>query len=159
MPEPATAPSQPLLDDETRGFVRRVLSAGLLGIDDIKKVVASLMSDDNNAFTPKRLAEGLVGAGELTRWQASKLLAGKSKGFFLGSYKLLRPLGKGGMGVVYLGEHHVMKRQMALKVLPSDALKDERRIDRFKEEARASAQLDHPNIVRAYDFNEASSKL
>ncbi|MEM9369458.1 MAG: serine/threonine-protein kinase, partial [Planctomycetota bacterium] len=82
-----------------------------------------------------------------------------SKGFFLGSYKLLRPLGKGGMGVVYLGEHHVMKRQMALKVLPSDALKDERRIDRFKEEARASAQLDHPNIVRAYDFNEASSKL
>ena len=148
----------PALDEATRSFVRRVLEAGLAEIDDIKKVVVSLMADSDR-FSPRRLAEGLVGANVLTHWQATKLLAGKSKGFYLGSYQLLRPLGKGGMGVVYLGEHHVMKRLMALKILPPEATKDQRRIDRFKEEARACAQLDHPNIVRAYDFAEAGSKL
>ena len=146
------------LDEATRSFVRRALAAGLVEIEELKKVVVSLMADSPQ-FTPHRLADGLVGAGILTPWQRAKLLAGKSKGFYLGSYRLLRPLGKGGMGVVYLGEHHVMKRLMALKILPPEASKDERRIARFKEEARACAQLDHPNIVRAYDFSEAGGKL
>lgn len=154
--EPNTA--APALDDATRSFVRRALAAGLVEIDDLKKVVVSLMSESEH-FTPKRLAEGLVGASILTSWQANKLLAGKNSGFYLGSYRLLRPLGKGGMGVVYLGEHHVMKRLMALKILPPEATQDERRISRFKAEARACAQLDHPNIVRAYDFAEAGGKL
>lgn len=149
---------QPILDDATRSFVRCALGAGLIAIDDIKKVVASLMIE-NNKFSADRLADGLVGAGMLTQWQARKLLAGKKSGFYLGSYRLLRPLGKGGMGVVYLGEHHVMKRMMALKILPPEAVKDPRRIERFKEEARAAALLDHPNIVRANDFAEASGRL
>lgn len=82
-------------------------------LDDLKKVVVSLLAE-NSDFTAERMADGLIGAGILTQWQAGKLLAGKSKGFYLGSYRLLRPLGRGGMGVVYLGEHHVMKRLMAL---------------------------------------------
>lgn len=155
--EPTTT-TEPMLDEETRAFVKRVLAANLVNLDDVKKVVVSLLAD-NDHFTPERLAEGLVGADMLTRWQAKKLLAGKSQGFYLGSYRLLRPLGKGGMGVVFLGEHHVMKRLMALKVLPSKALDDERRIERFKEEARASGQLEHPNIVRAIDFSQASDKF
>lgn len=149
---------QPVLDEATRSFVRRSLAAGLLEVDDLKKVVVSLMSE-SDIFDPNRLATGLIGAGILTQWQANKLLAGKSRGFFLGSYRLLRPLGRGGMGVVYLGEHHVMKRLMALKILPPEASQDQTRIQRFKDEARACAQLDHPNIVRAYDFAEAGRKL
>ena len=147
-----------LLDDLTRSFIKRTLGAGLVELDDIKKVVASLLAA-NQRFTPESLAEGLIGAGLLTKWQATKLLAGKSGGFYLGSYKLLRPLGKGGMGVVYLAEHHVMKRLMALKILPPEASTDRRRIELFKSEARACAQLDHPNIVRAYDFAESGEKL
>lgn len=154
----ASTTSQTILDDATRQFVRGAISAGLVELDDVKKVVASLLTDSDR-FTPKRISDGLVGAGLLTEWQAHKLLAGKTKGFYLGSYKLLRPIGKGGMGVVYLGEHHVMKRLMALKILPAEALKDQRRIQRFQEEARASAQLDHQNIVRAYDFAEAGGKI
>jgi len=149
---------RPILDEETRALVKRSLASGVLTLAEIKTVVASLMAEDVS-INCQRLTEGLQNAGLLTRWQSSKLLAGKSKGFYLGAYKLLRPLGRGGMGMVYLGEHHVMKRQMALKVLPPEAIKDARRIERFKEEARASAQLDHPNIVRAYDFNEANSKI
>ena len=154
----STVSGAPALDESTKSFIRRALAAGLVEVDDLKKVVVSLMADTAD-FDPTRLADGLVGAEVLTRWQANKLLAGKSKGFYLGSYRLLRPLGKGGMGVVYLGEHHVMKRLMALKILPPEASKDARRIARFKEEARACAQLDHPNIVRAYDFAEAGEKL
>ncbi len=150
--------NSPILDETTRAFVKRAIDAGLVDIDQVKKVVASLMSE-HQSFDPKLIASGLVGSGALTNWQANKLLAGKSKGFYLGSYRLLRPLGKGGMGVVYLGEHHVMKRLMALKILPAESVADQRRIERFKEEARASAQLDHPNIVRANDFAEAAGKL
>jgi eukaryotic-like serine/threonine-protein kinase len=158
MSSDAISSNAPVLDEDTRAFIKRAIAAGLIDIEQVKKVVASQMGE-TQSFDPKILASGLVGSGALTTWQANKLLSGKSKGFYLGSYRLLRPLGKGGMGVVYLGEHHVMKRLMALKILPSESLVDQRRIDRFKEEARASAQLDHPNIVRAIDFAETSGKL
>ncbi|MEM9643601.1 MAG: serine/threonine-protein kinase [Planctomycetota bacterium] len=157
MTETATTKTA-LLDEPARAFMKRAMAGGLVKLDDAKKVVASLIAD-GASLSAEGLAEGLVAAGELTHWQASKVLGGKSKGFFLGSYRLLRPLGRGGMGVVYLGEHHIMKRLMALKILPGDALKDERRIERFKDEARATAQLDHPGIVRAYDCAEAADKI
>jgi eukaryotic-like serine/threonine-protein kinase len=151
-------PTSPVLDEESRALVRRSLAAGLVVIDDVKKVVVSLMAEER-ALNPENLVDGLVGAGVLTPWQGKKLLVGACKGFYLGNYKLLRPLGRGGMGMVYLGEHHVMKRRMALKILPPEANQDKRRIDRFKAEAEACAQLDHENIVRAYDFGESFGKL
>ena len=149
---------EPVLDDSTRDFVRRAIHTGLVELADIKKVVVSLMTEDV-VFTPERLSEGLVNADLLTPWQSRKLLAGKGKGFYLGNYRLLRPLGRGGMGVVFLAQHTVMNRLMALKILPSEASKDARRIERFKEEARASAKLEHPNIVQAYDYSESDGKL
>ncbi len=126
-----TAPNAPALDDATRDFVRASLVAGVLELDDIKKVVVSLLAE-SPLMDRDRLAAGLVGAGLLTSWQSKKLAEGYTKGLFLGSYKLLRPLGRGGMGVVYLGEHRVMKRPMALKVLLNAEAKDNRRIDAFK---------------------------
>ncbi|MEO1528152.1 MAG: protein kinase, partial [Planctomycetota bacterium] len=153
-----TTGHESVLDEATRDFVRRSLHAGLVELDGIKKVVVSLMTESRE-FTPERLAEGLVGADLLTPWQAKKLLAGKARGFHLGNYLLLRPLGRGGMGVVFLAQHSVMNRLMALKILPPEASKDPRRIERFKEEARASAKLDHPHIVQAYDFSESDGKL
>src|SRR6056297_732888 len=155
---PETTVPEPVLDDATRDFVRRAMHAGLVELADLKKVVVSLMTEDV-VFTQERLAEGLVGADLLTPWQSRKLLSGKARGFYLGNYRLLRPLGKGGMGVVFLAQHAVMNRLMALKILPSEASKDPRRIERFKEEARASANLEHSNIVQAFDFSEADNKL
>lgn len=151
-----TAP--PVLDEATREFVRLALAAGLVDLADLKKTVVSLLADAI-PISRDRLASGLRGAGLLTDWQANKLLAGRGRGFFLGSYKLLRPLGKGGMGVVYLGEHKVMKRPMALKILSDESSLDARRIARFQSEAQAAAQLDHPNIVRAYDFSEENGRF
>ena len=57
------------------------------------------------------------------------------------------------MGAVYLCEHTLMRRLVALKVLPVEKLEDESNKERFYREARAVAALDHPNIVRAYDID------
>ena len=108
---------------------------------------------------PRVLASDLVKAGLLTGWQAEKILAGRCRGFRLGSYNLLGLLGKGGMSAVYLGEHVVMKRRCAIKVLPAKLVGGGSHLERFLREARAVAALDHPNIVRAYDVaSEGSGK-
>lgn len=99
-----------------------------------------------------RLAELLIEENLITRWQADKLLAGKHKGFRLGSYKLLGQIGKGGMSTVYLAEHELMRARRAIKVLPQNRVNDSSYLERFRLEARAVAKLDDPNIVRAYDI-------
>jgi len=95
----------------------------------------------------------LVQAELLTRWQRDKLLDGRHKGFFLGKYKLLGHLGHGGMSTVYLAEHVLMQRRVAIKVLPQSRVQDSSYLARFHLEARAAAALDHPNIVRAFDLD------
>src|SRR5205085_12634350 len=70
-----------------------------------------------------------------------------------GKYKLMEHLGTGGMGSVYLCEHVLMRRRVALKVLPTDRVTDPVVLERFYREARAVAALDHRNIVRAYDID------
>ena len=73
----------------------------------------------------------------------------------LGPYHIVRALGAGGMGEVFLAEHRAMRRHAALKVLADEAAADPEMLERFYREARALAVLDHPNIVRAYDVREA----
>ena len=99
------------------------------------------------------VADRLVEAGLITRWQADRLLEGRHKGFFLGKYKLLDHLGTGGMSSVYLAEHVLMQRRVAIKVLPKDRVEDSSYLARFHREAQAAAALDHRNIVRAYDVD------
>jgi serine/threonine protein kinase len=65
----------------------------------------------------------------------------------LGDFRLLRELGRGGMGIVYEAEQISLGRRIALKVLPSAAALDGKNLQRFKNEAQAAALLQHPNIV------------
>ncbi len=68
----------------------------------------------------------------------------------LGDYRLIRELGRGGMGIVYLAQQISLDRQVAVKLLPFASLLEPKYIERFKNEARAAAQLEHPNIVPVY---------
>ncbi|MEX2141999.1 MAG: protein kinase [Pirellulales bacterium] len=68
----------------------------------------------------------------------------------LGDFRIVRELGRGGMGVVYEAEQISLSRRVALKVLPFAAVLDPRNLARFKTEALAAAQLDHPGIVDVY---------
>src|ERR1043165_6420220 len=104
--------------------------------------------------TPKEFADGLIKEGVLTHFQAEKLMAGRWRGFLISDkYRLLERLGAGGMGAVYLCEHILMGRKVALKVLPAQQAEDPASLERFRREARAVARLDHPNIVRAHDID------
>jgi serine/threonine protein kinase/tetratricopeptide (TPR) repeat protein len=70
----------------------------------------------------------------------------------LGDFRLLREVGRGGMGIVYEAEQISLGRRVALKVLPMAAALDERHLQRFKNEAQAAAQLQHQGIVPVYMF-------
>src|SRR6476469_4518800 len=73
-------------------------------------------------------------------------------------YRILQRLGKGGMGEVFLGEDtRQHNRRVALKILPPELLLEERRVRRFRQEARAVLALNHPNIITIYEIGEASN--
>ncbi|MGD0900328.1 MAG: serine/threonine-protein kinase [Thermoguttaceae bacterium] len=104
------------------------------------------------AADPAALAKAMVCEGLVSRWQAAQLLAGRAS-FFLGKYKLIQLLGRGGMGSVFLAEHVTMNRRVALKIVPRHIADNRASLERFFAEARAIAALDHPNIVQAYSVD------
>jgi serine/threonine-protein kinase len=74
----------------------------------------------------------------------------------LGPYRLLRRLGSGGMGEVYLAEHALLRRPCALKLIRSEQGGDAHSLSRFEREVQAMATLTHPNTVRVYDYGLAA---
>ncbi len=136
-------------------FVQLLERSALVDNDRLLQVV----SDWKRQATLRQLddalpcADHLVDVGLLTHWQSKKLLEGRHRGFFLGKYKLLDHLGSGGMSSVYLAEHVLMQRRVAIKVLPQNRVSDSSYLARFHLEAQAAAALDHRNIVRAYDLD------
>jgi len=71
----------------------------------------------------------------------------------LGHYRVLEQIGSGGMGVVYSAHDERLERDVALKLLPAGTLTDETARKRFRREALALSQLNHPNIVTVHDFD------
>jgi tetratricopeptide (TPR) repeat protein/tRNA A-37 threonylcarbamoyl transferase component Bud32 len=86
-------------------------------------------------------------AREARRFAASSTPDGPTVPAVLGDFRIVREVGRGGMGVVYEAEQLSLGRRVALKVLPSAAALDARQSQRFQNEARAAAQLQHPHIV------------
>lgn len=74
----------------------------------------------------------------------------------LSHYRIVRELGAGGMGVVYLAEDVRLGRHVAVKVLPQEYAANAERTRRFEQEARATSALNHPNIVTVHDIGETS---
>lgn len=72
----------------------------------------------------------------------------------LGRYQILRPLGVGGMGTVYLCEHTTILKKFAVKVLSNELSQRPDHVDRFLREARASSMISHPNVVEITDFGQ-----
>jgi serine/threonine protein kinase len=142
MPSPASATD----------FLDMLRKSGLVAPEQLAAAVRA-----NPQAGIDHFAATLIRAGLLTRFQAKQVKQGKYKKFTLaGKYQLLELLGVGGMGAVYLCEHTFMHRLVAVKVLPMDKIAtDKTAVDRFYREARAAAALDHPNIVHAYDIDQA----
>ncbi|MFQ5733782.1 MAG: protein kinase [Planctomycetaceae bacterium] len=134
-------------------FLTVVKKSGLIPPEQLKKLIGELQQQDVDTNDSQALAAAFVDRRLLTQWHVDKLQHGKTRGFFLGKYRLLSLLGKGGMSSVYLAEHVLMRRRCAVKVLPQKRVNDSSYLGRFHREAQAVAALDHPNIVRAYDVD------
>ena len=135
------------LDD----FVANVAKSGLLLPHELARARASV-DPRPEADADVRLARHLVRDGSLTSYQARKVLSGATRGFFLGNYCILRPLGEGGMGKVFLAAHKQDGQQVAIKVLPPKrALQEEQTLLRFRREMDLSRRVQHPNLARTLE--------
>jgi serine/threonine protein kinase len=139
----------PVTNEDLLGLVTKS------GVADAKRLNAYLKREGNDVpQDPAELAVALVREGILTNFQVQQLLQGKWRGFAIGNYKVLERLGSGGMGNVYLCEHQVMRKRVAIKVLATVSAENPEALKRFYREARAAAALDHPHIVRAHDVGK-----
>ena len=116
-------------------------------IDLLRQGIPDLSPDDAIPF-----ARTLVDRGLLTKYQANKLLNGRTWGFFLGDYRIMKRLGEGGMGKVYLARRERDHLRVAIKVLPpKKALEDEQALRRFYREMELSRRVRHPNLTRTLE--------
>lgn len=136
-------------------FERCALVSGLLTREQLEEAKALLKgeaggaTENKTALDQEQLAQKLVELGRLNIWQAKQLLDGRTK-FNLGPYRIVDSLGRGGMGQVFKGEHSILGRVVAIKVLPLSKSTPEA-VASFMREIRAQAMLDHENLVRALD--------
>lgn len=133
-------------------FEHCALASGLVTREQLEEAWQTLRAKAGFSIDvplEERLAQTLVELGYINAWQAKQLLEGRTK-FTLGPYRIIDSIGRGGMGQVFKGEHMILGRVVAVKVLPRHKSNPEA-VQNFLREIRAQAKLDHPNLVRAYD--------
>jgi response regulator RpfG family c-di-GMP phosphodiesterase len=138
----------------SRALLERILALGLVDVEQIDAFLTPRRDRLGEYTREEHLGQALVRAGLLTAYQLDRILAGSTHGLVLGSYRVLDRLGSGGMGVVFLGEHYLLRRRVAIKVLPADEDCPASLRQRFFAEMRVLAELCHPNIVLALDAGD-----
>ncbi|NBT13949.1 MAG: serine/threonine protein kinase [Planctomycetia bacterium] len=146
----AAPPVQSMTD-----FLRAVRASGLVPEDRLGPVLEPYR--DEIGPVPEAFLTALVERELLTQWQLDQLRRGKSKGFTLGKYRLLRLLGAGGMSSVYLAENPTLRQRVAIKVLPIKRVEQSSYLARFEREAQIAYRLSHHNIARAFDLETSGS--
>jgi serine/threonine protein kinase len=131
-------------------FLRNVLRSGLLQREQLQVALRTFPRDLRDQA--EAVADHLVRAGCLTPFQAQKLLLGITAGLTLGPFQLQAPLGRGGMGMVYLALDPRSGQHVALKILsPRKARAEERHLARFQREIELSRRVTHPNVALTVD--------
>jgi serine/threonine protein kinase len=133
-----------------RDFLDRLQDSKLLAAEELERAEALAPGAGGKA-----LGLALVEAGLLTSYQTDMVLSGRHEKLKIGNYDVLEKLGTGGTGTVFKARHRKMKRVVALKVLARNLCKDKSFVQRFQREVETISQLNHPNIVMAYDADEA----
>lgn len=149
----STPSTTPRIDRTT--FLTAVKASGVLTGPNLAQI------DDapEAADTAVDVARWLMAEGLLTRLQAERLLTGKHEGLVLGQYVILELLGQSLSGRVYKARHRTMQRLAAIKVVAPGLARTEADRAAVQAEARAAAQLTHPNVVTVWDVNRYGASV
>jgi eukaryotic-like serine/threonine-protein kinase len=143
-------------------FIKMLSRSGLIGRDELRALLAAVPAHIRH--NTQKLADHLVDKQTLTHFQAAKLLQGTWHGLTLGPFQVLAPLGRGGMGTVYLARNvnagvaaspGDMPSLVALKVLPPKrAREEERTLARFLREMDMCRRVGHPHLTTTFEAGD-----
>jgi len=133
-------------------FIKHLDDSGIFAGDTLNEFIPPR----NSPRDAEELLRELVRQKKLTKYQAEELWRGRGKSLVLGNYLILDKIGAGGMGQVFKAEHRRMHRIVAVKMLPAGTMRSPAVLARFEREVTAAARLNHPNIVTAFDADNAN---
>ena len=149
-----TASSTDPLDDLTEEFARRWRDGEHPSVEEYAARFPQWADDIRDLFPAVLMMEQLKPRREDQSTTPSPPPTGAPLPDRLGDYRLLRVIGRGGMGVVYEAEQETLSRRVAIKVLPRHLFVDEKLRVRFRRESQAAARLHHTNIVPVFHVGE-----
>lgn len=133
-----------------KSFRKVVLHSGLVSAERLSAIDAE---HEEETQTAEQFSALLVDQGDVTEWQAQKLLQAKHRGFHLGNFQLQFKLARGGMSTIYAARDCTSGKDCVLKVLPLSRVTEASYLPRFQREARAAISLIHPNVIRVYGLH------
>src|SRR5215510_10312898 len=134
--------------DERAAFLAKACANDL----DLRSEVESLISSHDKGGNSIEAIAAEAATEMIAVDQASSVI-----GEHIGHYSVLGHIGRGGMGEVFLAQDTRLGRKVALKLLRTEFTRNEDRLRRFQQEARAASALNHPNILTIYDIGQADS--
>jgi len=146
------SPQQDILETAIAEFSERVRQGQTASVDEyvtrypdlaeeLRELLPTIVDLEHLKSRQERATGGLTSLGPLTIQQ-------------LGDFKLIREIGRGGMGIVFEARQESLARQVAIKVLPRQPWQDAKQLEQFKQEAQVAAGLHHTNIVQIYGVGE-----
>ena len=145
-----TPPEIPDLEQIAEEFIARIRAGNKPEISEFAERYPDFATDIEEYFPAIAALEG----GKHIEQVHGKVSLGASTPQQLGDFKIVREIGRGGMGVVYEAVQESLNRRVALKLLPRHALLDEKQLKRFRREAELTASLHHTNIVPVFGVGE-----
>jgi serine/threonine protein kinase/CheY-like chemotaxis protein len=145
-------PNRHSMSPGVQELLESIKASGLLSAEELARAAQGVADAQANGLP---LVEGLIDSGVLTPFQAQAFCERRPGDLRIGNYDILARLGAGGMGTVFKARHRRMKRVVALKLLSGQLAKNESFVQRFQREVEMIARFTHPNIVIAYDADEA----
>jgi serine/threonine protein kinase len=133
---------------ERRAFMARLRESNPALVAGLESLIAAHEGTDSLIDSP-----AYEFAAELIAEPQPALVAGQ----VVGHYQILGPVGKGGMGEVFLASDTKLDRKVALKLLPVEFTHDKSRLNRFIQEAKAASSLNHPNIITIHEIGQTES--
>jgi serine/threonine protein kinase/Tfp pilus assembly protein PilF len=135
-----------LKPEERQKFVHKKCGDDKTLVSEIESLLASLDSADSFLETP-----AVANVADVIQAETKKLETGKC----FGHYEIIKQIGAGGMGEVYLARDKKLDRQVAVKILNEKFSQDESNLQRFVSEAKAASALNHPNILVIHEIGES----